>query len=127
MGSAKAYYFLSIDPLNPNAETGPSARTGNQVLNDFMVSGKFWRQVAGLYTETVLDDKYEAVPWSGAPIHGGTPESWGLFFYSLTFSFVFLTSCVCCCYARVLLRARAQARDSDGLVNVLVNSPQSQL
>eukprot|EP00427_Karlodinium_veneficum_P036201 CAMPEP_0169277840 /NCGR_PEP_ID=MMETSP1016-20121227/53963_1 /TAXON_ID=342587 /ORGANISM="Karlodinium micrum, Strain CCMP2283" /LENGTH=51 /DNA_ID=CAMNT_0009365475 /DNA_START=87 /DNA_END=239 /DNA_ORIENTATION=- len=47
-----------MDPRDPNAKTGPSARTDKKVLNDFMRSGKYWEQVRGLGTETILDDVY---------------------------------------------------------------------
>jgi len=112
--SAKTYYFLSIDPLNPNADLGPSARTTNAVLQNFAKSNKFWRQTEGLSTETILDDKYEVHSWSGSPpITGGTPESWILFFYSLSFIFLLLTSCVLCCcgcYVRLFVKAQSRSR-----------------
>merc|ERR1711871_1189572 len=112
--AAKAAYFLSIDPRNPNAKTGPSALTENEVLNNFMHSGNFWKQVEGAYTETILDDRYEVVSWSIAPpITGGTPETWAVFFYSLSGGFLWLTVCVlccCCCYVRTWMQSVSQSR-----------------
>ena len=66
--SAKAFYFLSIDPKNPNKEKGPSATTGDRVLLDFAVSGYYWKQTGGFYTETILDDTYEKLSWKDDPL-----------------------------------------------------------
>lgn len=125
--AAKAIYFLSIDPRNPNAETGPSARTKNKVLKEFKKSGKFWKQVEGLYTETILDDKYEALSWSKEPpISGGTPDAWFLFFAGMTTGFLVLSSCViccCCCYLHELvkfLKSRRQFADVDDFETAMV-------
>ena len=59
--SAKTFFFLSINPSNPNQQEGPSATTENQVMQDFAVSGYYWKQTDGFYTETILDDVYEKV------------------------------------------------------------------
>merc|ERR1712118_295745 len=88
---AKAYYFLSMDPKNPNAKEGPSARTDNAALQKLKQSGSFWKQVGGLYTESILDDKYEKRSWSDSPpITGGSPTTWFAFFYVLASGFFVL-------------------------------------
>jgi hypothetical protein len=64
---AKTSYFLGIDPKNPNAPAGPSARTPNEVLKTVIDSGKYWRQTAGMSTETVMDDRYDLLDWANLP------------------------------------------------------------
>ena len=39
----KTFFFLSINPSNPNQQEGPSATTENQVMQDFAVSGYYWK------------------------------------------------------------------------------------
>mmetsp|Transcript_109682 Transcript_109682/g.353830 ORF Transcript_109682/g.353830 Transcript_109682/m.353830 type:complete len:173 (+) Transcript_109682:978-1496(+) len=75
--AAVASYFLSIDRNNPNAASGPSARTPNDVLKQVTISGQYWKQTKGMSTETVLDDEYEKLAWATSePITGASIEEW---------------------------------------------------
>jgi len=127
--AAKTAYFFSIDPQNPNREKGPSAATTNEVMNSHMQSGKYWKQVAGAYTETIADDRYEEVSWSKAPpLEGGQLMQWWLGTYGLLAVFIWLSTCflcVCCCYtkwlARSLQRRRLENSLSQSMVDVVVS------
>lgn len=101
--AAKATYFLTIDPNDPNAKQGPSAQTASKVLDKFRASGKFWRQVGGRHTETILDDKYEAVDWTGSSIAGVGAGEWLYTYVALTIMVWTLTGFVglCCCHYSV--------------------------
>jgi hypothetical protein len=127
--AAKTAYFSSIDPQNPNREKGPSAATTNEVMNSHMQSGKYWKQVAGAYTETIADDRYEEVSWSEAPpLEGGQLMQWWLGTYGLLAVFIWLSTCVlcvCCCYtkwlARSFKRRRLENSLSQSMVDVVVS------
>lgn len=97
--AAKATYFLSIDPRDPNALKGPSARTTNTVLKQFRDSGKYWKQVAGQSTETILDDKYLALSWATSPALSRTayPGQWLNQLMVLLLVLFTFTGCMMCC------------------------------
>lgn len=114
--AAKATYFLSIDPKNPNARQGPSALTPNEVLNKVRNDGKFWRQVAGARTESILDDKYDLEDWSGKPISNLTTSNWIYGFIIVAVLVYGLSFCVAGCslfYLIKLVRLRLWPGSTD--------------
>lgn len=80
--SSKAFYFLSINPKNPNQRLGPSASTDDQHVKDFAVSGFYYKQTGGFDTESILDDVYEKLSWHKDPLPSdagnaaGTVDVW---------------------------------------------------
>eukprot|EP00932_Pfiesteria_piscicida_P009522 SRR837773.2026.p1 GENE.SRR837773.2026~~SRR837773.2026.p1 ORF type:complete len:280 (+),score=79.70 SRR837773.2026:124-840(+) len=114
--AAKTSYFLGIDPRNPNAATGPSAATPNEVLKAVQASKKYWRQTAGTSTETIMDDKYELLEWATSPpLRGSGPEQVLVGFLLLNAWAWSLTLICCCCgcfHGHKKAQAWRRARDA---------------
>ena len=97
--SSKAFYFLSVGRNNPNQLLGPSATTEDQVVKDFAVSGYYWKQTDGFYTESVEDDRYKKLSWHRDPLpeDAGTSEGTFVVFLVVTVLNVSLSlSCALC-------------------------------
>jgi hypothetical protein len=113
--SSKAFYFLSIDPKNPNKEIGPSAVTNDQVVKDFAVSGYYWKQVKGFYTESILDDVYEKLSWHHDPLpnHDGDAEGTIAIWVLINVLFLVLTCCCGICFCTWCLGKRKRLKFDD--------------
>ena len=111
----KAFYFLSIDPKNPNKEIGPSAVTNDQVVKDFAVSGYYWKQVKGFYTESILDDVYEKLSWHHDPLpnHDGDAEGTIAIWVLINVLFLVLTCCCGICFCTWCLGKRKRLKFDD--------------
>jgi hypothetical protein len=92
-----------------------SAVTNDQVVKDFAVSGYYWKQVKGFYTESILDDVYEKLSWHHDPLpnHDGDAEGTIAIWVLINVLFLVLTCCCGICFCTWCLGKRKRLKFDD--------------